>query len=497
MDNGYQPGQGAFLSRGRVFQLVAEELFRKGFIDGGENDILRRLTRFLGLEGPRAIAIARAARVAVAALASATPTDAARMYERVLREILAVGPLRERDLTILAALRRLFGLPDSLHERLVAGVPVAERAQPPAPAQPDVSDVPRAFAEATELGRAARLEDAERIVTACLAIQPRPERLPELYRAALDGWLAAALDGDDTDHLLRVVHAATRLSAAGTPHAARWAACGDLIEQVARRLAGSGRWEAHTRAVEALDAVPERFVEPLAGCRARVLADAMLAVLAEGRAADAAAWHAAFARLQLYAGREDVRAPHAEAVGATLEHLARDPAADAATLARLQQTLQRLVRDHPGDRTAARALAGASEAWLAALIDRGDEPGLKALLADMGSVLKRFSRDEEIGLACARGLVGAAIRWKERARAMESGLGLMSLVMRLGLRRADPVLDEMRASMQLAVASAPGSARLADARRRFEGLTGFQLRSAPEGRSTGHAPRLAVRASGS
>jgi len=109
------------LTREKFFEIVAEELFRKGSIDPLECLILQRLTRFLQLKDEVILAIARAAQEKGRRIQKTDigPFDPRVAYTGVLCEVLAYGALGPRELQMLEAFRILLRLPEGLHERLI------------------------------------------------------------------------------------------------------------------------------------------------------------------------------------------------------------------------------------------------------------------------------------------------------------------------------------------------------------------------------------------
>lgn len=116
MTDADDPGEGpGALGPRELFVLVAEECFRDGRIDPGENQVLNRLTSRLGLEKADVVEMAKAARERFQAgeLGDARPLDPAPLVARVEEAIRADGVVEEAELELLRDVRALLGVPDA------------------------------------------------------------------------------------------------------------------------------------------------------------------------------------------------------------------------------------------------------------------------------------------------------------------------------------------------------------------------------------------------
>lgn len=129
------------IARQDVFRIATEEVFRKGYVEHGENQALVRLTRFLRLDANVAKDIARTSRRRMAARRHDSSTGPApvRLYWRVLEGLHDEAGQDATAGQILHALRVLFRIPDDVHHnlkrRLAPNATVAEGPVPTAAVQ--------------------------------------------------------------------------------------------------------------------------------------------------------------------------------------------------------------------------------------------------------------------------------------------------------------------------------------------------------------------------
>ncbi|MBI4858708.1 MAG: hypothetical protein HY815_00290 [Candidatus Riflebacteria bacterium] len=109
------------LSREKLFELVTDEAFRDGQIEEWENKVLNVIAGYLRLTDDAAKRIAKTSRKKFASgqLGSERPLDPEAVYTKAVRLVCADGRIDPDEEKMLAALRKLFRLPDALHQDLM------------------------------------------------------------------------------------------------------------------------------------------------------------------------------------------------------------------------------------------------------------------------------------------------------------------------------------------------------------------------------------------
>jgi hypothetical protein len=511
------------LGRRGLFQLVADEVFRDGKVDSAENELLGTLARCLGLDNEAARAIAEVSRkkIAEGVLDDARPMDRERLYAQILRYVHSDGTVDDKERILLEGMHKLLSIGDEVHARLCAPIATAPRAAGSARPPPEIL---ARLEEATALlrdsgdsapgpqaaGRAVAILDEVRASPALSPVEQtgwlgvlanlspllaRAGKVSELeaalahvvvrarltddgvtaLAAALTNMLKARLADAPIELLPSIVRIAERLVRLDPPDPGRWAPLAEMAHEGLRAAATVRRFALARKMVHMLDGIPEPD-ERATGHRAEALLS--WAVLAM-KAGDCQEIQEAGAALSALAGR----APHRGVVEAHATHLgcavewwasqAREPGPALAAL----DDLHRLLTSFDITPPVARSFSLCSEFALLTLLILRDRPRVDEHLARVKDVASRVADDEDVLFAFARALVNSAIQRMDDARARSDP--------------ADPILAALAATMEHLIALAPTSAKIADARGRFERSTRRNL-SADPGPAGGPAPRPAL-----
>jgi len=500
------------LSCARFFQIVADELFRKGFVDQSENLILQRLSRFLRLEPSVALAVARAAQQK-ARPGRETETGSMKpafVYERIMTMVLAHGTPGDRENQMLKAIRLLTAIPDSLHDMLIerrrssigsglnrAAVPdrrtrrspTASRAGSTSSIEPPAACI-SFLNQAVQLAKQGQLDQAEQAFCSAIAERPRPDRFLELYRNALNTCLDAAIGVDDPDTTLKVIEMAQRLAALSSQQLFRWASVGELLYRSVGFLAEKERLNDYARLLAQFNLAGKEFSEQLASIRARNLGTAISLGLRHGHLEHVFAWHQTLGDLGAFLANETVPTEQAIAMAATIQALEGRELTDPARYERIRKSFRFIIKERSAIRKVAKAFADCFESWARGLLRPTDRSDFIQLLSEVQTTMRRFPGDEEIGGIFARSLVKLAVDWTESRETERKNRGLFLSLFRMSSRKPDLVLEEIRLSMRVVVLACPYSDRVANARRRFEGLTGFKLTTNADRRTAPSVSRL-------
>jgi hypothetical protein len=505
-----------------IFQVVAEELFRKGFIQENENKILVKLARFLRLEGEEAKHIVRAARMAVAGPAPATADGdtALRIYTRVsagLRSPEGISPAGEQ---ILHALRVLFQIPElrktgsmpippelrttgqvqALSSALIrrsgtqGTLPAEGRSTGAAPVQPLTPASP--LEDSARMARLEQYDEATRAAERVIAVRPPPPGFAEAYRKLLPSLIEEAGAEPTPGRVLPLVKWTSRLAALPPDESYRWPVVADVVALAGPILARSGRWEEHAALIPELERAFDHQAQVLAGTVAQVAGEAIERCLAADRYDECREWYRLLSKQQPFVAQEDVRGRFANALVKQIDYLVGHRDDGREQFVGLLNSLQNLIKSYSSDRVLARAFAAVSPSIGVMQLKSRDVAGMQAHLGSVSNTIRAFPGDEELAVTFAKGLVSTTILAKDLARQAEAEKNIWRRFLDRLSSRPDPMLKELIGAMSVAVASAPHSAPMSDARKRFEGLTGARLlvtKQAERARPTGAKP--AARAS--
>jgi len=504
------------LSCARFFQIVADELFQKGFVDQSENLILQRLSRFLRLEPSVALAVARAAQQKArpgggGPIGSMEPVL---LYERIVTKVLAYGPAGSRENQMLKAIRLLTAIPDSLHDALIERRRSKGGSGPRCPEVPDrrakrssgVQGVQGVGAvspsrdslpscivflnRAVWLAKRGNLEEAEQAFRSAVTERPRPDQFLELYRTALITCLDSAIGLDDPDTTLKIIEMAQRLAEISSEQVFRWASVGELLHRSVGFLVEKERLDDYARLLAQFGQTGKDFSEQLAPIRARNLVTSIALGLRHGHLEHVFAWHQALEELGTFLTNEAVAAELAIALSATIQALEGRELADPARYERIKSSFRFLVRERSAIRKVAKAFADCLEPWAHGAMMKNNRSEFSPLISEVQAIVRKFPGDEEIGGIFARSLVKLAISWMQHKETERQSQGFFARLFGRGSQKVDNTLHEIRLAMQVVVLSCPYSDRIADARRRFEGLTGFTLAITADGRTSASLPRI-------
>lgn len=469
--------RGSTLKRDGIFQIVAEELFRKGTLQENENRILVKLARFLRLETDEARQIVRVARMSLSDT-SASPADgdtALRVYTRVsaaLRTAEGLSPAAEQ---VLHALRVLFQMPELRRTgRMVAPPDLGKTGTVPVLAVEDLpSESP--LEEAAKLARLEQYDEATRVAERILAVRPPPAGFADGYRALLPSMLVEAANEPTPGRVLPLVKWAARLASLPQEENYRWTVLIDLVAAAGPVLAAGGRWDEHAALAVELDRVVNSTQGEFAAAMARTACEAIDRCLTGGRYDESRDWHKIVVKQQPWVGQEEVRGRYATALVRQMEYLVshRDDGREHFT--QLMTALTNLMKNYQADRTIARGFAAVSASIGVMYLKARDVAAMKDYLGSINTTIRQFPGDEELAIAFARGLVNTAILAKDLARQVSADKSAIRRFLDSFKSVKDPVIAEITISMGYAVASVPHSNAMSDARKRFEGLSGARL----------------------
>ena len=470
------------MKRDGIFQIVAEELFRKGTILETENKILVKLARFLRLETDEARAIVKIARISLSdASGSAAEGDTAlRVYTRVsaaLRTPTGPHPAAE---PVLSALRVLFQMPELKRTgRTVVPPELRETGQVPvlSASVVAVENLPEKgpLEEAAKLARLEQYDEATRAAERVFAVRPPPAGFADGYRKLLPSLLEEAAGEPTPGRVLPLVKWAARLAALPPAEPYRWTVLAELVDAAGPVLAKSGRWDEHAALVAELDRVVDSAQGSFATTLARIASAAIERCLAADRYDESREWHKIFVKQQPFLTQEDVRGRYAAALVRQMEYVAghRDDGREHFT--QMMTALTNLLKAYPADKGVARGFAMVSPAIGVMYLKGSEASAMREFLSSINATIRQFPGDEEIALTFARGLVNTGILAKEIARQAESQKSAFRRFLDGFKKQIDPVVADITITMSLAVASVPNSNAMSDARKRFEGLSGARL----------------------
>lgn len=456
------------MKRNGIFQIVAEELFRKGHLSDTENKILVKLARFLRLENEEARSIVRAARSTLADSPAPSCEDntSLRIYTRVsagLRTPEGLSPAAEQ---VLHALRVLFGLPEIRKTGTVPVVPVV-----PVEKLPETSPLEGA----AKMARLEQYDEATRVAERIIAVRPPPAGFADGYRSLLPGLLDEAANDPTPGRVLPLVKWAARLAALPPEESYRWAVLIDMVAAASPVLAGAARWNEHAALVAEIDRVVDTPQGVFASAMARTAADAIERCLAADRYDESREWHKILVKQQPFMIQEDVRDRYAAALVRQMEYLVGHREDGKEHFTQLLTALTNLMKAYPSDRTIARGFAAVSPSIGVMYLKGRDAAALKDYLAQINGTVRQFPGDEELAVAFAKGLVNTAILAKDLSRQAEADKNPFRRFLDSFKKIADPSIAEITTTMSVAVASVPRSNVMSDLRKRFEGLSGARL----------------------
>ena len=467
------------MKRDGIFQIVAEELFRKGHIQDQENRVLVKLARFLRLEPDEAKVIVRAARMALSD-SPGKPDDgdtALRIYTRVsaaLRTPTGLSPAAEQ---VLHALRVLFGMPEIRRAGSPPpSVPAELRPTGQVPVLP-VDKLPESspLDEAAKLARLEQYEEASRLAERVFAVRPPPAGFADGYRKLLPSMLEEASGEPTPGRVLPLVKWAARLAMLPPEEAYRWHVLIELAGLAGPVLAKGARWEEHAELAAELDRVQDTPQGVYAVAMARIVSDAIERCLANDRYDESRVWHRLLVKQQPFMAQEEVRARYGAALVRQMEYVVGHREDGKEHFTQLLTALQNLLKAYPADRTLARGFAAVSPSIGVMYLKARDAAAVKEYLCAILNTIRQFPGDEDIAVTFARGLVNTAILAKDLQRQVEAEKSAYRRLREWFKPVVDPSVGEITTAMGVAVASVPHSNVMSDLRKRFEGLSGARL----------------------
>lgn len=502
-----------------LFQIVAEEAFKDGVLEGWEAKILQILARFLGLGRDRAIEIALQAKRqhAEGRLGEARPLRPGTLYRKVLYFVCADGTITETEGQMLLALRRLFKISEDEHARHLHQVamqfrrrdasrpPEAPAAEAPPPALPRdpvatrLLDAARAAAAAEAAGGEARHDPLElyqqlrgaleerrqdpaalleafahltpllaarersKDVTAFLAdtVQPRDlwAGVPELYLQVIDAWSGRLTAQEDQGRGRGLVETCWRLAQLEPAGEHRWTGMGRALFHVLRDLASRRAWSAHAGLVGHFRRVPDSGLAAVAGPWSEAAADWVVLGLHDGQLFAVDRGLHELKLLASYRDQPTVRRSEAAALGCVIQSCADEGATEERPLLAALGRYLDLLAAFPDDPELARPLVVASQTAGRTLVRLGHAEACIDLVDQLSRVAGTHAHEQELAADLARALLGTAM-----ARARQSGPG-----------PGDPVRTALESAMTRLAARCPESPLVLQAQQRLE--TVFQ----PEG----------------
>lgn len=485
------------MKRDGIFQIVAEELFRKGNIQEKENKILLKLARFLRLDVETARAIAKVAKTSLSDASPVGESDVAlRVYTRVSAALRTPeGPVSGSE-QVLHAIRVLFQMPDI--RRTTGKVEVPPELRTTGTMQIiaiDTLPVYTALDEAAKLARLEQYDEAFKVAEKVFAVRPVPAGSGDAYRKLLPSLLEEAAAEPSPNRVLPLVKWAARLADIPPEETYRWTVLLDLIGSAGKTLAAGARWDEHALLLTELDKVVDTPGGTLAPAIGRIAYDAIDRCLTGGRYDESRTWHKVLVKQQTYFAQEEVRNRYASALVRQMEYIAgnKDDAREHFT--QMHTALSSLVKSYPTDKGLARSYAAASPSIGMIYLKARDAHALKDYSNTATSVIKTFSGDEELALAFARGLVNTAILAKEIGRQMSAEKSAMRRFLDGFKSTPEPFIGEITGAMAAAVASCPHSEAMSNARKRFEGMSGARLLVTEKNKGPKTAPKPLIKAS--
>lgn len=465
------------LKRDGIFQIVCEELFRKGHLLETENKILVKLARFLRLDNDEARNIVRVARMSLsdASAKLAEGDTALRVYTRVsaaLRTPQGLAPAAEQ---VLHALRVLFSMPElrrtGRHE-----VP-PELRHTGTIAVLAVEDLPAGspLDEAARLARLEQYDEATRMAERVFAVRPIPAGFSDGYRKLLPSILEEAAAEPTQNRVLPLVRWASRLASLPQEEAYRWAVLIELVAAAGPVLAKCGRWDEHAALAVELDRVIDTPQGTFSPAVSQTACEAIDRCLGADRYDESKAWHKVLVKQQVFLPQEEVRGRYATAIVHQMEYLVshRDDGREHFTT--LMTALTNLLKAYPNDRTIGRGFAAVSPSIGVMFLKARDSQAMKEYVQAICNTIRTFGGDEELAVTFARGLVNTAILAKDISRQATAEKSAFRRLMDSFRSTIDPFIADITTAMVVAVASCPHSTAMSDARKRFEGLSGARV----------------------
>ena len=491
---------GASLKRDGIFQIVAEELFRKGHLQDNENRILVKLARFLRLEPEDARTIVKVARMALADSSSSSDEGdtALRIYTRVSAALRTADGLSAAAEQVLHALRVLFGLPEL--SRRTGAIPVPPELRPTGQVPVlAVDKLPEPEAgPLEEAARLARLEQYDESVKAAeriIAVRPPPAGFADGYRQLLPSLVQEAAGEPTPGRVLPLVKWAARLAALPPEETYRWQVLIEVASVGGPILAKTARWDEHAGLAAELERVIDTPQGVYAPAMAQAAADGVERCLTGDRYDESKVWHKLLVKQQPFLPQEAVRALYATSLVRQMEYLVGHREDGKEHFTTLLTSLQNLMKAYPADRAIARAFATVSPSIGVIYLKARDAAAIKDYLGSIVNTVRNFPGDEELAVSFGKGLVNTAILAKDLARQAEAEKSTFRRFMDQFKKASDPVAAEVTIAMGVAVASVPHSNAMSDLRKRFEGLSGARLLVTQKIERPKNLPRPTVKAS--
>jgi hypothetical protein len=529
--------------REQVFQIVCEEIFRKGYVAEGENDALVRLTKFFRLDPATAKDIARTARHRMAAesRASAAGPTPVRLYWRVLEHLHAQGFDATAE-QILHALRVLFRIPDEVHADLRKQLvpepaPVARAAAKPAETQTrlprpvvraeaepavathtklarpaevvatqaaavqELAAVPtpeeqasKALDAAAKLAREWNVDGAMKALEPALKLRPPPEGFEIAYQSVLRALVEDAKGTQSVDAVLAVVEWSAKVAGAPTGDAYRWNALVETVHLCGKVLADWGRWAEHQKLLGELDRMTNEHAAATPTFRARALHEAVRRCVAGGQYDQAWEFYRGFSKCLAWMSVDEVRTEYSAAQAVLIEFIVGHRDGERDPFLQLINGLQGLLKNHEKDRRVARSFTAAAASIGIMLLKLDDASAAKGFLGSVVDVVRWFPGDEDVALSFAKALLNTAMVWKELSRQKEAAKSFFVKMREKFSPKPDPIIIDLVTAMTVVVASVPMSETMSDMRKRFEGLTGAKLLSTKMPERPRSTSKLALKA---
>lgn len=485
------------MKRDGIFQIVAEELFRKGHISETENKILVKLARFLRLETDEARSLVKIARTGLSDQSPVEGADVAlRAYTRVSAGLrTAQGPVPGSE-QVLHALRVLFQMPETRRTGKMPAPPpdLGATGQVPMLAVEDLP-VSNHLDEAAKLARLEQYDEATRAAEKVMAVRPVPAGFADGYRKLLPSLLEEAAGEPTPGRVLPLVRWAARLAQVPQEEAYRWHVLVEMIASASAVLAKGQRWDEHALLVAELEKIVDTPQGTYTAAVSKTALEALERCLAAGRFDEAREWHKILFKQTPWFVQEEVRNRYATGLARQMDYIVGHKDDGRELFGQIHTALNNLIKSYGADKGLVRTFAAVSPSIGVMYLKARDAQALKEFAGQIANAIKAFPTDEDIALTFAKGLVNTAILAKEAGRQMQAEKSAWRRFIDGFKSLPEPFIAEITVAMQVAVASCPRSEAMSDARKRFEGLSGARLLVTEKATRPASVARPAIKAS--
>jgi hypothetical protein len=444
-----------------LFQIVAEEAFKDGVLEGWEAKILQILANFLDLPRERALAIAQSARQRhrEGKLGQERPLRPEHLYRKVLYFTCYDGQIAESEGQMLLALRRLFKISEKDHTRLFQQVAMQFRRQSRLPSGEfsfaslpsqeggwGAEAVQRATRMAQTLHSDTLPENAPQLASTLLqeiqqhlpekearrpllkafsillpvlaslemskqataflidTLQPQDlwSQHPDLYINLMQAWPSPILIKNDPDRLQGLVEILWGLARLSPTSGHRWKAMGFGLFQILKGLASQRDWERHQKVFRLFHQVPTEFLSEIAAPWAEAAADWVVLGLHSGLLYAVDRGLHQLKCLASYRDQAPVRRAESTALGCLLQACAEDPASEPSHLLKALERSRDLRRAFPEDLELLRPQVLGALDLSRALLALGRPIDCADLLQELAHATCHFGSAEELHFELAK-----------------------------------------------------------------------------------------------